>query len=161
MKRSLTAFVIACLSLLAVGAHAQNEPPPSTGQTLYLPIYSSVALGDLDKSGKPRETPLAVHVSLRNTDPRQPVKILSVRHFDPQGRPVRELLSAPQGVPPLGSHEVHIPRADVLGGSAANLLILWTADVPVNPLLAEALHADSRDGRAVAFVTTALPIRAR
>ena len=161
MKRSLTAFVIACLSLLSVGAHAQNEPPPSTGQTLYLPIHTSIAHGDLDKSGKPRETPLAIHVSLRNTDPRQPVKILSIRHFDPQGRPVRELLAAPQVVPPLGSHQVVVPRADAPGGSAANLLILWTADVPVNPLLAEALHADSRDGRAAVFVTTALPIRAR
>jgi hypothetical protein len=54
-----------------------------------------------------------------------------------------------------------VPRTDVSGGSGASLLIVWTADVPVNPLLVEALHADIREARTLVFVTTALPIRAR
>jgi len=161
MNRSLTAFVIACLTLLAAGAHAQNEPPLSTGQTLYLPIYSHIYHGDPDKSGKPRETLVSTHISLRNTDPRQPVKILSARYFDTQGRPVREFLTAPQVIPPLGTHELYVPRSDASGGSGANFLIVWTADIPVNPLLVEALHADIREARTLVFVTSAQPIRAR
>jgi hypothetical protein len=54
-----------------------------------------------------------------------------------------------------------VPRTDVTGGSGANFLIVWTADVPVNPLLVEALHADIREARTLVFTTTARPIRAR
>jgi hypothetical protein len=161
MKRSPIAFVIACLVLLAATARAQNEPPLSTGQTLYLPIYSHIYHGDLDKSGKPHETLVSTHISLRNVDPRQPVRILSARYFDTQGRPVREFLNAPQVIPPLGTHELYVPRTDSSGGSGANFLIVWTADVPVNPLLVEGLHADIREARTLVFVTNALPIRAR
>jgi hypothetical protein len=161
MKRSLAALVVACLSLLGGASRAQNEAPLSTGQTLYLPIYSHIYHGDLEKSGKPRETLVSTHISLRNTDPRQPVKVLSARYFDTQGKPVREFLAAPEIIPAMGSHELYVPRTDVSGGSGASLLIVWTADVPVNPLLVEALHADIREARTLVFVTTALPIRAR
>lgn len=161
MNRSLAAFVIACLSLPAIRASAQTEAPLSTGQTLYLPIYSQLRSGDVDKAGKPRETALASQISLRNTDPRQPVRILSARLIDAHGKPVREFLAAAEAIPPLGSHELFVPRADAAGAAGATFLIVWTADVPVNPVLVEALHADSREGRSLVFVTTALPIRAR
>jgi len=161
MRRALTALAIAGLSYVCTTAYGQNEAPLSTGQTLYLPIYSHIYHGDLDKSGKPRETLVSTHISLRNTDPRQPVKILSARYFDTQGRPVREFLAAPQVIPPMGTHELYVPRSDASGGSGANFLIVWTADIPVNPLLVEALHADIREARTLVFVTSAQPIRAR
>lgn len=158
-----SAFLLPLLLLASLfgTATAQEEPARSTGQTLYLPIYSHLYHGDLDKAGKPRETLVSTHVSLRNTDPRQAVKITSARYYDTQGQLVREFLTAPQTVPPLGTHELYVPRTDVTGGSGANFLITWTADVPVNPLLVEALHADIREARTLVFMTTARPIRAR
>lgn len=157
------AFLLPLLLLASLfgTAAAQEEPARSTGQTLYLPIYSHLYHGDLDKAGKPRETLVSTHVSLRNTDPRQAVRIISARYHDTQGQLVREFLPAPQTIPPLGTHELYVPRTDVTGGSGANLLIVWTADVPVNPLLVEALHADIREARTLVFMTTARPIRAR
>lgn len=158
MKRLATILLFAILAPLAAGADDENAPL-SAGQTLYLPIYSHLYHGDLDRSGKPRETLVSAHVSIRNTNPRAAIRIGSARYFDTRGRPVREFLAAPVAVPPMGTHELFVPRADVSGGSGANFLIVWDADGPVNPPLVEALHADIREARTLLFVTTARPIR--
>ncbi|HZV55428.1 MAG TPA: DUF3124 domain-containing protein [Rhodocyclaceae bacterium] len=162
MKRIACIAPAVCLALcLALPATAQEEPPRSTGQTLYLPVYSHLYHGDPDKAGKPQQTLVSTHISLRNIDPRQPVTVLSARYNDTHGKLVREYLAAPQTIPPLATHELYVPRTDVAGGSGANFVITWTADMPVNPLLVEALHADIREARTLIFVTTARPIRAR
>ena len=158
MNRLALILLIALLAPFVASA-AEDEAPLSSGQTLYLPIYSHLYHGDLDKSGKPRETLVSAHVSIRNTNLRMAIRIGAARYFDTQGRPVREFLAAPIIIPPMGTHELFVPRADVSGGSGANFLIVWNADGPVNPPLVEALHADIREARTLLFVTTARPIR--
>ncbi len=143
----------------APAAFGQALPPLSTGQTLYLPIYSHIYHGDQDHSGVPRSTLVSTHISLRNTDTQQAVKLVSARYYDTKGKLVREFLPAPVVLPPLATHELHVPRTDTSGGSGANFLIDWTSEKPANPLLVEALHADIREARTLLFVTTAQPIR--
>lgn len=160
MPRFILAACLA-LALAAAPASAQQEQPLSTGQTLYLPVYSHLYHGDLDKTGKPGYTSVSVHVSIRNTDPKTPIKVLSARYFDTQGKPVREFVTAAQTLPPLGTLELFVPRADMAGGSGANFLIAWSAEAPANPPLVEALHADIREARTLVFSTSARPIRVR
>lgn len=149
-------------ALLSLSALAQDAPPLSAGQSLYLPIYSHLYHGDVHpKTGKPSETLVSTHVSIRNTDPKTGFRVTSARYYNTDGKLLREYLTQPQSVPPLGTYELYVPRSDSSGGSGANFIIEWTADRPINAPLIEALHADIREARTLIFVTTARPIQTR
>lgn len=150
------------LGLGAWLAAAQEIPALSGGQSLYLPIYSHLYHGDVNpKTGKSSETLVSTHVSIRNTDPASAMKVLSARYYNTEGMLLREYLTTPKTIPPLGTLELYVPRSDSSGGSGANFLIDWSAATPINPPLVEALHADIREARTLLFVTTARPIRTR
>ena len=150
------------LALAAVVAVAQEAPPLSTGQTLYLSVYSHLYHGEIHpKTGKPSETLVSTHISIRNPDMKTAIKVASARYYNTEGRLLREFLPAPRTIPPLGTYELFVPRSDASGGSGANFIIDWSADKPTNPPLVEALHADIREARTLLFVTTGRPLQAR
>lgn len=131
-------------------------------QALYLPIYSHLYHGEINpKTGKPSETLVSAHVSIRNTDPRASLQVTSARYYNTEGRLLRDFLPKPQSVPPLGTYELFIPRTDTSGGSGASFIIEWSSDRPINPPLVEALHADIREARTLLFTTTAHQIQPR
>ena len=154
------AFLVALLASQLVVA--QEAPALSAGQTLYLAIYSHLYHGDVHpKTGKPSETLVSTHVSIRNTDPTMPMKVTSARYYNTVGNLLREYQATPATIPPLGTLELYVPRSDSSGGSGANFLIAWSAEKPINPPIVEALHADIREARTLLFVTTARPIQTR
>ena len=144
-----------CATMLA---SAQESVQPVKAQTLYVPIYSHMLYGNLGKSGKASSVLLSALVSFRNTDTRRPIRILSAKYFDTNGRLVRERLNAPVILPPLGTHEVFVDLNDASGGSGANFIVRWEADQPVSPPIVEALHANMDGGKAVIFMTRAVPL---
>lgn len=151
----------ALLCMLALPAASADEPALLTGQTLYLPVYSHVYHGNPDKTGKPAETLVSTHVSLRNTDTLVAIRINYARYFDTKGKLVRSYISTPVIIPPLGTHEIFVPRADTAGGSGANFMIGWSAEQAANAPIVEALHADIREARTLMFITTAQAVKAR
>ena len=154
----MRALVLALLLLAAVPGRA-DEPALSSGQTLYLPIYSHVLYGNKVAAGKPGMYPLSALISLRNTDMGQPIRLLSARYFNTDGKLLREYLPAPRVLPPLGTLELFLERNDMAGGSGANFIIVWQSDKPVNRPIAEAVHADVTGNRTLAFITSARPIK--
>lgn len=159
LARQLPALLLLCLHALAA---AQEIPQRFAAQSLYLPVYSHLYHGDINpRTGKPSETLVSTHVSIRNTDPAAAMTIVSARYYNTEGKLLREFLAKPQTIPPLGTYELYVPRSDSSGGSGANFIIDWLADKPVNPPLVEALHADIREARTLIFVTTARPIQTR
>lgn len=158
-------FPVLCglwLALCAAASWAQDIPVLSSGQSLYLPIYSHLYHGDVHpRTGKPSETLVSTHVSIRNTDMKATLRVTSARYYNTDGALLREYLPAPKSVPPLGTLELYVPRSDSSGGSGANFIIDWSADRPINPPLVEALHADIREARTLLFVTTGRPIQPR
>ena len=139
---------------------AQEVSDLSTGQSLYLPIYSHIYHGDPDAKGKLSQTLLSAHVSIRNTDNRAVIRVVSARYYDTEGRLVKDYVPAPRTIQPFGTLELFVPLTDMSGGSGANFLIEWKSDVPANPPMADALHADIRSSRTIVFVTTARPLPA-
>lgn len=155
-------FAIIAATLCIHPAAAQAPLALVSGQVLYLPIYSHIYHGDLERDGKPMQTLLSTHVSIRNTDPNVALKILYARYYNTDGKLVKEYLSpAPVTIPPYGTHELFVPRSDTSGGSGANFVIAWQSDTPANPPLVEALHTNVQPARTVVFMTTARPIQAR
>ena len=145
-------LLIAAVPALAL---AGDDTAPSTGQTLYLPIYSHLYHGNPDRDGKPQQTLVSAHISIRNTDPRLPIRVTSARYFDTHGKLLREFVPAPAAIAPLGTLELFVPRTDASGGSGANFVIVWDAAAPASPPLVEALHADIREARTLVFTTSA------
>lgn len=153
----LSALVFA-LALASTAAVAQEVRPLSRGQMLFLPIYSHMLYGNLGKSGKASYLLLSALVSIRNTDPRRPLRVLSARYFDTHGKTLAERVAAPVTIPPLGTLELFVELNDASGGSGANFIIRWEAEQPINPPLVEALHANMDGGKAVIFMTQSVPL---
>ena len=73
----------------------------------------------------PQQTLVSALVSIRNTDLANTIRITSAVYYDTQGKKLREYLPQPVAVPPMGTHEIFVPRADSAGGSGANFVIVW------------------------------------
>lgn len=155
LRRALVA-----VSLLFVTSvvGAQDVRPLVKGQTLYLPIYSHMLYGNLGKSGKASYVLLSALVSIRNTDARRPLRVLSARYFDTHGKLLGERVPTPVQIPPLGTLELFVELNDASGGSGANFIIKWDADQAINPPLVESLHANMDGGKAVIFMTQSVPV---
>lgn len=152
--------LIALLALFfAAGAFAQELRPLSRGQNLYLPIYSHMLYGNVSSKGSPSKVLLSALVSIRNTDPKRPVRVSSARYYDTHGKFLREYLPAPVTLAPFATHELFVELHDESGGSGANFFIVWDAAEAVNPPLVEAVHANLDSGKAVIVTTQAVPIR--
>lgn len=151
------AFVLA---LAAAGAAAQEDAAAtSRGQTVYVPVYSELHHGNLDGRGSAAAEQLSVLVSVRNTDPSHPIRIVSAPYFDSDGRLLRQALPAARTLSPLGSLELFVEQRDG-GGAGASFLLRWEADRAVSPPLVEALHTRIQAGRSIAFVTRGRPLPA-
>lgn len=154
--RALLAIFAAFFVLTA--AIAQEARPLSKGQTVYLPIYSHMLYGNLGKRGVASSVLLSALVSIRNTDPSRPLRVLSARYFDTNGKLLGERAPSPVIIPPLGTLELFVELNDASGGSGANFIIKWAADQAINPPLVESLHANMDGGKAVIFMTQSVPL---
>lgn len=157
MRRIVLHTLLCCA--IAMPALAQEARPLSKGESLYLPIYSHMLYGNVDKKGWAPKALLSAMVSVRNTDAKRSLKLVSARYYDTQGTFLREYLVAPVSIVPFGTHELLVDLHDTSGGSGANFLLRWEADAAMNPPLVEAIHANMDGGKAVIFTTRALPVQ--
>lgn len=134
----------------------------SSGQTLYLPIYSHIWHGDRIAGNKfPVKSLVSALVSIRNTSLKTPIRIVSARYYSTEGKLLREYLPKPEEIGAMGTLELFVERKEAEGGSGANFIIQWNAVTQTNPPVVEAVHADIKGGGpAVSFITTARPIAA-
>lgn len=143
---------------LAIASNAMAADELSSGQTLYLPIYSKIWHGDR-VADHPADSLLSALVSIRNTSLKTPIRILSARYYGTDGKLLGEYLQKPALVNAMGTLELFVERREAEGGSGANFVIRWDSAAPTNPPLVEAVHADIRGGvHALAFITTARPL---
>lgn len=137
----------------------QEDRLPVKGQTLYLPIYSHMLYGNLGKSGKASYVLLSALVSIRNTDTKRPMRVLSARYYDTHGKLLGERVATPVVLPPLGTLELFVELNDASGGSGANFVVKWDAEQAISPPLVESLHANMDGGKAVIFMTQSVPVQ--
>lgn len=125
----------------------------SPGQLLYVPVYSHIYIGD-------RERPfnLAVTLSVRNTDPRQGLRLTKVDYYNTEGTLIRHYLPAPVTLGPLASIRYVIQERDTAGGSGANFLVRWESDVPMNPPVVESIMIGAQSGQGISFTSQAREI---
>ncbi|MBF0612128.1 MAG: DUF3124 domain-containing protein [Magnetococcales bacterium] len=125
----------------SVYAWSGDLPPLSSGQTVYVPVYSQIYHGNMDRDGKPKEILLSSMLSVRNTDPKHSMTITSVKYYDTHGKVLREYLSQPVTLAAMGSTDYFVEYKDRSGGTGANFVVVWKSAKPVNPPIMEAVHA--------------------
>ncbi|MBK7003402.1 MAG: DUF3124 domain-containing protein [Rhodoferax sp.] len=140
-------------SCSAILAFADGYDPPSKGQTVYVPIYSDIKHGNLDKSGTPQMALMSVLVSIRNTDPKNGLRVTKAPFYDTKGRLVKEYITQPITVGPFGTAEIFVEHRETEGGSGANFAIDWSAATPISPPIIEALHTHVRGGFTMSFIS--------
>jgi len=154
--------VLVTLALMGgIGCGPVRAQDAGAEQVIYLPIYSHVYFGDVAKDGKPEQKLLSAHVSIRNTDPKQGIRVLYAQYYDTEGKLIRNYLSAPVNIAPFGTAELFVPRSDLSGGSGANFVIAWRGPAGVNAPLVEAVHVAQEMSRTMTFVTNGRAIQAK
>lgn len=123
-------------------------PTLSTGQLLYVPVYSHIYTGD-----KERPFNLAVTLSIRNTDPRGSLRLTAVDYYDTDGHLVRHYLDVPVEMKPLSSIRYVVAEKDIKGGSGANFLVRWEAAEPINAPVVESVMIGAQSGQGISFTS--------
>jgi len=125
---------------------AENKTELSSGQTVYVAIYSNVFIG-------PKEHPfnLAAMLSIRNTDLYNQLTITSAEYFDNNGKILKEYAKEPILLAPLASHHFSIKERDESGGFGANFIVKWKATKKINPPIIESVMIGTGSG--ISFVS--------
>ncbi len=152
-KPSLPKFVYLCLLIFLVGILAPvnisaEDIKLSSGQTVYVPIYSHIYSG---VKGRPFD--LAATLSIRNTNTKNPITLVSVKYYDSDGKLVEDYLKQPKVLNALVSTRYIITEDNKAGGSGANFIVVWKSDQKVNPPIIEAVMIGTHSGQGISFLS--------
>jgi hypothetical protein len=154
MKRTGIVALLLLIASSAIGA----EPELARRGTVYVPLFSNIYHGNLDRSGKPESLLLSAMLSIRNTDPAHGITVRSIRFHDSDGKLVKEFYDQPKALGPLASTEIFVENKDTAGGPGASFVVAWDAESPVNQPMMETVSAYLFGTQSVVFTATGRPI---
>ena len=140
--------VLIVFSVFVSAGLAENSVDLSKGQTLYVPVYSHIYSGL-----KGRTFDLATTLSIRNTDPKYPINLISVKFYDTEGKLLKDYVSEPVRLNALVSTRYVIKEAEIGGGSGANFMVTWKSEKEVNRPIIEAIMIGTKSGQGISFVS--------
>ena len=141
------------LSLVSI-ALATDLGSLSQGQDVYIPAYSHIYHGN-------KETPLllSVTLSIRNIDPNNSITITKANYFETAGALVKQYISKPLILGPLGSERFVVPQRDNTGGSGANFIVTWESNEPTNPPIIESVMIGTQSQLGISFTSRGQPLQ--
>ncbi len=142
------------LVMCAVTGLAGSGVELSTGQTVYVPIYSHIYAGP-----KSRPINLAATFSIRNTDPEHWISVESVQYHRSDGKLIKDYLTKPMRLAPLSADRFIVKEADTTGGSGANFIVIWKADTQVSAPIMQGVMVSTRSQLGISFVTQGRAVR--
>lgn len=158
MKNS---WLLIGIAVMLATTQAMAAETLTSGQTLYLPVYSHIWHGDRVIDGKyPLKNLVSALVSIRNTSLKTPIKVISARYYNTEGKLLESYLPKPKIIGAMGTLELFVEHSETKGGSGANFIIQWESAVATNAPVVEAVHADMKGHLTMTFITTARPIQA-
>ena len=135
-------------SSLTGQSQAARDLRLSKGQTIYVPVYSHIYVGDRQLAWN-----LSANLIIHNTDPGNPITVLAVDYYDWEGKLVKQHLSKPKQVNPMGSAFYYVKTSDTKGGWGANFVVKWKSENEVNEPLVECVMTGSRGNHSVSFIS--------
>ena len=140
-KKVLIGIIWLLVSFPPICVHAKSDIDLSSGETVYVSIYSNIYSG-------PKKVPLelAAMLSMRNTDPKYPITISKADYYDTGGKLIEKYLKKPLKLNPLESTYLYLKEYDKRGGHGANFIISWRAKKKVNQPIIEGVMIGARQG---------------
>ncbi|MDD2903922.1 MAG: DUF3124 domain-containing protein [Syntrophales bacterium] len=148
----LSAIMIMSLSLNE--GRAASDVALSKGQLVYVPVYSHIYWGDLEKKFL-----LTGIVSVRNTDQDHAITIVSADYYDSDGKLIKSYLPKPLTLNPMASSRFIVKESDTKGGSGANFLVRWKAETEVNEPIMEAVMIGTAFSQGISFTSRGKAIK--
>jgi len=152
MKPLVKTILIICVVVLSISrycsAGAASEPYHlSSGQTVYVPVYSNVF-------SAPKQIPfnLATMLSIRNTDMTNSISATLADYYDTKGKLLRRYYQNPVTLALLESTHIYIPEDDKDGGFGANFIVRWNARKEINAPIIECVMIGAKSGRGISFI---------
>jgi hypothetical protein len=144
---------------LAAFKDSLMAPPAATQltrrQTVYVPVYSSVA-----GAGGMKQLDFSVTLSIRNVAPDLPLVLERIDYHDTAGRLVQHYLREVVAIRPLGTVEIFIPTEDVRGGTGAKFIVGWAASGAIAAPVIQAVMVGGIANRGFALTTEGVPLPA-
>jgi hypothetical protein len=153
--RNLTVLVILAACSLSSSALGAEQIAGVHTHTVYVPAYSHVYGGPSS-----HVLNLSTTLTVRNTDPRKPIRVLSIHYYNSRGQLVRELLEKPMSLAALASTHVIVAERDETGGPGPCFLVKWSATEPVSPVLVQGIMVTTKSGLGLSFLTQGVEINA-
>jgi hypothetical protein len=147
-------YLVMLLGPLVAGAQAGPEEGLSRGQLVYVPVYSHVYHGDFEGM-----IPLTGIVSIRNTDPAHSLTIVKADYYGSDGQLIKSYLSQPMTLKPMASTRFIVKESDTQGGSGANFLVAWRAEVAINEPIMEGVMIGAAGQQGISFTSRGKAIR--
>jgi hypothetical protein len=141
------------LSALISSSYAESGIGLSKGQSVYVPVYSHIYIGD-------RETRflLAATLSIRNTDMAYPITIFAADYYNSDGKLLKKYIENPIRLEPLSSARYIVRESDKTGGSGASFIVRWKSDNPVNVPIIESVMIGTGMQQGISFTSRGQPI---
>lgn len=148
MKKNYLILSTIFFLVFAAGLSADSIPFASKGQTVYVPAYSHIYIGNT-------QTPylLAVTLSIRNISPTTPITITEASYYNSQGKFLKHLIQNPAQINSLSSSSFFIGRDDTDGGAGACFIVRWESTVKTNPPIIEAVMIGTQSQQGISFTS--------
>ncbi len=147
-KQIRLTLIILFMFGFAFQVQAENCIDLSEGQTLYVPAYSHIYIGN-----KASSYLLTVTLSIRNIDPSNSITLSSVDYYGTKGELIKQYLDKPLSIPPLGSTRYIVLSKDKEGGSGANFIVKWSSKKLANPPIVESIMIGTQSGQGISFTS--------
>ena len=143
------------LGILLSAPAAWAKVAQSKGQTIYIPAYKHV----YDNPFAPgKSIPLATTLLIHNVDPATAIEIISARHYDYQGKLVREYMPKPLVLPPFAAEDIIVKDRIKSPGSGTSFVLTWRAKKNVVPPIVECLMVTG-GSQGISFRSTGIVIK--
>lgn len=143
---AITTCLVCLMSVSAIADDKKDLHHYSRGQIIYAPVYSHIYIGN-------RERPflLAVTLSIRNTDPVNPIMVQKIAYYNSEGKLLKEYLKQPVTVKGLSATRFVVDESDKAGGSGASFIVEWEAEKPVSPPIIETVMIGAQTQQGISF----------
>ena len=124
------------------------------GETIYLPIYSSIFhFKDF------RTVDLTATMSIHNVDLSNPINIIRADYFDTNGNLVKTYIDKTLMLKPLQTMQIVIQENDKDGGTGANFIVEWASTAKVISPIVEGVMISASGQQGISFTTSGKVIK--
>ncbi len=154
LKKNLLILAAVMALIASLESVSASKIKTVAGQTVYVPVYSSIYHGDRE-----REFNLAVTISIRNSDMHNPITLEFVNYYDTSGKILKRYLPAKQTLRPLESVHYVVRESDDKGGVGANFIVKWHSVKPVSEPVMESVMIGTGGQQGISFTSRGVVIR--